>query len=529
LSAALSAANPTYRIDIDRNKVFPAVRDHEGSRTLIVTVPFQVRRLVDGVIVTDLGPEEFVVEEDGRPVAQLDLRPPKAQNLTPILALDISGSMAVGGKMKEARLAARGFLERLDERADAGLILFDHELRRTVPPVRERQQLAAHREALLREIDQAEASGGTAYLDAAHAAIRMLRDVPGRRAVLLMTDGIDMSSRHTASEVIQEAQSAGVPIYTLGVGEPGKKTPVATVLTLDQSGSMREPSSDHDPTPKIEALHRAASRFVDLMRPSAQTTLLPFSGEVARPQPFTTDKAALKKAIANLRPQSGTKLYDATLTAIETLVAAKVPGKRAVVVLTDGRDSASRQSADYVIERAKQTGIPLHLLGLGRPAEIDEPTMRRMAKETGGSYHYASDQASLTAIFERLSIDLHDEGIDEETLRKLADETGGKYLPARDVSQLHELYAALADELQTTYTATFASRRSSHDGTSRGITISVQRGGVRASETATASYAMRGLVVPDMNARLYLFLLAGVGLALAIPLLGRLRAGTANV
>jgi VWFA-related protein len=512
------AAEPVaYRVEIEPGQLVPVVRERDGRRALYVTVPFKVRRLHDDAVVTDIGKDEIAVEEDGQALSGLVVHEPRAQELTPVLALDISGSMAVSGKLKEARLAARSFLERLDERADAGLILFDHELRLKVPPVRDRARTVAHREELARRTDTARPGGGTAYLDAAQEALHMLRGVTGRKAVVLLTDGVDMNSTRTADEVIAAAKAAGVPIYTLGVGEPGKNEPVTTVLTLDQSGSMRDPANDTDKISKMEALHVAACRYIDLMRPTARTTLMPFSNSVARPEPFGADRAALKKAITALKPQQGTRLYDAAFDAVETLVAARPEGKKAVVLLTDGKDSASRRPAEAVIRRARQAGVPLHLLGLGRKGELDEPVMRRMADQTGGTYRYAGDQKTLFDLFEKLAIDLHDDGIDEAALRRLAAETGGRYFPAHDVTKLPLLYQELAEELQTTYTVTFPSRRSSHDGTARGITISVLRGGARVSEAAMASYVTRGLVVPELDARLYLLLLAIIGVLLAVP------------
>jgi hypothetical protein len=157
------------------------------------------------------------------------------------------------------------------------------------------------------------------------------------------------------------------------------------------------------------------------------------------------------------------------------------------------------------------------MLGLGRANEINEPVMKQMAEQTGGSYHHATDQQSLFDIFEKLSIDLHDDGIDEKSLRSLAEETGGKYHPARDVSKLHLIYQELAEELQSTYTVTFPSRRSSHDGTARGIDIYLERNGVRLSDRAQADYSVEGIVVPEVDYRVYLVLLALLGGLLIVP------------
>src|SRR5581483_8249484 len=189
--------------------------------------------------------------------------------------------------MEEAKKAARAFLDHLDAKADTGLILFDHELRVVEPPVRDPARIKEHRAKLRRLIDGAQPGGGTAYLDATIKAVQMLKGIVGRRAVLLMTAGVDMNSRRRLPDVILEAQTAEVPVYTLGIGEPGKNEPVTTVLVLDKSGSMREPANDTDKKSKIEALREAASRFVDLMRPGAKTTLLPFSDKIEQPQQFS--------------------------------------------------------------------------------------------------------------------------------------------------------------------------------------------------------------------------------------------------
>jgi VWFA-related protein len=511
-------AGVQYNIQID--SVSHSAREVRSVPGQYVTVHFKVLRKDTGAVATDISKEEIVVEEDGKRVAVLEILQPRVERLTTVLAMDISGSMESrtqqgegGRKIDEAKAAGRTFLDSLQDRADTGLILFDHLMRVKEPPGENPAGFAKHRQVVRRLIDAAEPMGGTAYLDAASLAVRTVKPYPGRRAVVVLTDGVDMNSKQTLEEVIAEAKAAGVPVYTVGIGNPGKNEPVTSVLVLDHSGSMKAKASAEDPAPKIEALHTAAARFVDLMRASARTTLLPFSTAVERPQPFTDDKRGLKARINRLTPEGGTLLYDATFAGIETLVASRARGKKAVVVMTDGKDEApgSRHSDQAVIERAREAGIPLYMLGLGRPEEINEAVMRRMAAETGGSYHHAGNQQKLIELFEKLSIDIHDDGIDEASLRKLAAETGGKYIPVRDASQLQLEFGRLSEELQSTYTLTYRSPRSSHDGTARGIDIKVR------DSRGKADYHVHGVVVPDMDYRVYLVLLVLLAGLLAAP------------
>ena len=509
---------PIYRIEKeqvqkdgksqDRVRVFR--RNDDDKSTLYVTVQFLLTR--DGQPAYDVKPEEIVVKENGRQVGDLQVLPPTAAPLTTVLAIDISGSMSDHGKLNEAKQAARLFLEQLRPQSECGLILFDHKLRVQQPPAAQRERLRAY-------IDAAVPRGGTAYLDATAEAIRMLRNPTGRKAVLLLTDGVDLNSRRSMPDVIREATAAKVPVYTIGAGEPGRNIPVTTVLVLDCSGSMDEPADDsEEKSTKMQALHQAASRFVDIMRPGAQTTLIPFSDEVEKAKPFTADKQSLKRDIRDLTAGGETALFDATYEAIETLAAARPEGRRAVVVLTDGKDNKpGGRRVEQVIAAARRAEVPLHMLGLGRQGELDEDVMRRMARMTGGTYHHARNRQMLYDIFENLSIQLHDDGIDEAALRKLAEDTGGKYFPARDVSQLKAIYQDLAQELQTTYQVTFASLRQDDDGTSRDIDISVWRQGAQVSDALRAGYNVRGVVVPEMDGAVYLGLLALLGGMLLLP------------
>ncbi len=515
--APAQASDNLYKITKE-GRAQQATRDRNGTPTLYITVQFKIERAADGQPALDIPKEEIIVEEDRRRVADLEIyRPRAADPLTVVLALDTSGSMAKDRKLDEAKAAARLFLETLHPSVNCGLILFDHRLRVAEPPARDGTDTASHRKHLAKLIDEAEPLGGTAYLDATAKAVEMLKGVKGRKAVLLMTDGIDLNSKATLPEVKRLAQDAQVPVYTLGVGDPGKGEAVTTVLVLDRSGSMAAPAAAGDRTPKIVALHRAAGQFVTLMRPGARTTLLPFSSTVATPRNFSDNKADLKQAIERLKPDGETALFDAIFTAIETLEAAKPEGKRAVVALTDGIDNVSRRRVAEVIDRAKEAKIPLHMLGLGRAKEIDADVMRRMARDTGGQYHHAASEEKLIQIFEDLSIELHDDGFDHASLTDLAAATGGKFYHARNAKDLRLYYRELAEELQTTYTVTFPSRRPQHDGTSRGIDIFVTRGGLAVSPRASFDYQVHGVVVPKMDQAIYLVLLVLLGGLLALP------------
>jgi VWFA-related protein len=511
LGAAISPAFAQSRYEIVKEgqvHVLPVSVDRPGVH---VALQFSIRT-ADGQLVADISKEEIVIEEDGRRVTELEMQRPGAVDpLTIMLVLDVSGSMTQENKLPEAKTAARLFLDSLHPRVNCGLILFDHQLRVVEVP-RDR-----NRDLLRKLIEQAPADGGTAYLDAVARAIELLRHTPGRKAVLLLTDGLDLNSRTTLRDVIREAERAAVPIYTLGVGEPGQAESVHTVLVLDRSGSMALPAQPGAKTSKMIALQRAAGRFVEGMRPGAQTALLPFGSRVEMPTPFVASKEGLKRSIGWLQPEGETALFDAVIAAVDTLEAAQVSGKRAVVAFTDGIDNRSRRRAADAIERAREAKTPVHILGLGRPGELDEKALRRLAEQTRGSYHHAQNEEKLIAAFEALSTQLYDDGFDQEALVRLAQETGGKFAHVRKAADLQLKYGELSEELQTTWRVIFRSHRPVHDGTSRGIDVSVMRQGLRISNVVSADYAVHGVVLPAMNQAVYLGLLAMLGALLALP------------
>lgn len=524
--AALAQTGPgSYTIEKERVQKDGRVEDRiylvrrsnaQGQSTLYVTVQFRILQ-ADGQPAEDVRPEEIVVSEDGRRVTDLEIQTPHSREpLTVVLAIDTSGSMAEHGKMAEARKAALSFLDRLDPQAGCGLILFDHKLRVVQPPTQDRSLVR-------RRITEAQPGGGTAYLDATAEALTLLERVKGRRAVVILTDGVDINSERKLADVVRQARAARVPLYTIGVGEPGKNEPVTSILVLDCSASMKEPAGENDEVSKMDALHRAAARFVDIMRPGARTALLPFSDEAKAVKEFSDNKDELKREIRRLAPEGDTALFDATHDAIETLLARQPEGKRAVVVMTDGKDTCShRRRVREVIDEARAAQIPLHMLGLGRADDLDENVMRAMGQLTGGTYNHAESSQRLYEIFENLSILLHDDGIDEAGLRQLAEETGGKYFSAQDISRLRFIYQDLAEELQTTYTVTFPSLQQDNDGTLRDIDIQLVRDGVAISNVLRGGYNVQGVIVPEMDGRVYLVLLSILaGLLLAPALLRR--------
>jgi len=164
-----------------------------------------------GKPVSGLTESDFSIAEDGDAREIGDFIGSGSQPVTAVMLIDRSGSMADGVKMAGAIAAALAFLDELeDDRDSLGVIAFDDsflvlgDLRTMDPDVREDMQ--SRISALVPE-------GGTAYYDAIYRATGMLKDVPGRKVVLALTDGIDnRSSRTNRNKMIEYVRDSNVVV-----------------------------------------------------------------------------------------------------------------------------------------------------------------------------------------------------------------------------------------------------------------------------------------------------------------------------
>jgi VWFA-related protein len=182
-------------------------------------------------------------------------------------------------------------------------------------------------------------------------------------------------------------------------GNAGVVDSLTTMLVLDISGSMN--TAD-----KLDSAKAAARSFVEQMRSGDQTGLMAFNTELDYTQPLTSDKQRLKTAIDGLVAFNDTAMYDAVIQAADLLATA--PGRKAIIVLTDGMDNRSVGKLEDVIAAMGPSGLSISTVGLGIPeyklgalSGIDEPALQALALGAGGEYAYANDSESLTHLYQR--------------------------------------------------------------------------------------------------------------------------------
>lgn len=203
----------------------------------LVTVSAVVRDK-DGRLVPSLRIQDFELLDGGESRTISDFRAEETPVSIAIL-FDVSGSMDVGDKAINARDAAHQLLSWLRPGTDeVALFTFDTTLHEITPFSTDADQVRAG-------LDTVRPFGATSLRDAiAATAQRVVERGKPRRAVVVLTDGVDTASRMSAPEVSGIASSIDVPVYIIAVvsplDHPGARTAVGDADKLDIAGSLSD-------------------------------------------------------------------------------------------------------------------------------------------------------------------------------------------------------------------------------------------------------------------------------------------------
>jgi Ca-activated chloride channel homolog len=143
--------------------------------------------------------------------------------LVTMLVIDVSGSMDTAEKLNTARSTAKAYLDQMRPNDQAGIIAFNDSVSYVQPVTADRAVLAA-------AIDGLQAGGDTAMYDALMKAVEELNPIVGRKAIIVLTDGLDNRSQYTPVQVIDSIGQTGLSISTVGLGEPNQGNGNLTAL-----------------------------------------------------------------------------------------------------------------------------------------------------------------------------------------------------------------------------------------------------------------------------------------------------------
>jgi VWFA-related protein len=202
--------------------------------------------------------------------------------------------------------------------------------------------------------------------------------------------------------------------------------PVRMGMVLDTSGSM---------TTTLPTVQRVVMGFLrDLLRPRDRAFIETFSDRPDMLTGFTANFTIIENALLALYADRSTALYDAVVMGLFQF--SGVTGRRAMVVLTDGDDTASENDFSDALGYAQRMGVTIYTIGVG---------------------------ISSTKVSTRWQ------------LNKLAGATGGRSFFVSEKSELDDIYAEINRELRTQYLLAYTSNSEEPPDELRKIKVEVDR------------------------------------------------------
>jgi Ca-activated chloride channel family protein len=219
-------------------------------------------------------------------------------------------------------------------------------------------------------------------------------DVDAIQLTVVVTDGEGRfvpSLPQSAFKVFEDDRPQTIASFA------SENIPLDLVAAIDVSQSM---------TDAMEDARSAARMFLEALPPRTEVTLLAFNDNVFPLARRTTTPAARSRAVDRLTPWGGTALYDVIIRSIDALGAK--PGRRALVLFSDGEDQSSRATMEAAIERVEASDVTLYAVGLGRATHLRSlrSLLERLTTLSGGRGLFTDRSAELEAAFAAILQDL---------------------------------------------------------------------------------------------------------------------------
>ncbi len=248
------------------------------------------------------------------------------------------------------------------------------------------------------------------------------------------------------------------------------QVPLDVALLIDVSSSMRE---------KLPLVQQAADRFLKTLREGDRGEVVAFNSQTRVLEAFTSDVPRLQAAVHQAVARGGTALYTALYITLDQFMKAKASSadvrRPAIILLTDGQDTASLIQFDDVLERARRAGVAIFTISVVSPSEA------KTLEEDGGGRRFLSDS--------------------DYSLKTLAKETGGRSFFPLQLSELEGVYGSVASELSTQYALGYVSQSRPADGGYHKVLVRVLTRPDAHLRTRTGYYSPRAAAALQTPAR----------------------------
>ena len=197
--------------------------------------------------------------------------------------------------------------------------------------------------------------------------------------------------------------------------------PLTMAILVDVSGSEQF---------TLQYLKDSGGRFVDAVVRTGKDTVavIKFEGEATVMQELTSNPKRVRKALEDIAfiaappvsvyggatppingqsRQGGTSLYDSVIATSADMLA-REPGRKTIIILTDGEDTTSRMKLDEAINESLRSEVVIYSIGIGDPGMggVNEGVLKKLSESTGGRAVFPKDARELDKAFAQLEQDL---------------------------------------------------------------------------------------------------------------------------
>lgn len=249
--------------------------------------------------------------------------------------------------------------------------------------------------------------------------------------------------------------------------------PINVALLLDTSKSTRN---------VLDEIKDAATDFLKTLRPQDRAIVVSFDYEAHVLSALTSDRKALERAVnkAEIGLYPGTTLRDA-IVKVTGESFREIKGRKAIVLLTDGKDHGSRISESELLDSSAESDAMIYSIfygtGVGRAfddrARDRFPGGRRGGRRRRGGVFDPPQMPERQRRRERMEQKNEDA---EKFLNELSEVSAGRFYSS-EVTDLKDTFSQISEELRHQYRLGFYAGDDKHDGSAHRLTVQVARPG----------------------------------------------------
>jgi VWFA-related protein len=222
----------------------------------------------------------------------------------------------------------------------------------------------------------------------------------------VMSVGVEVTVQDARGRFVKGLRTNDFHVYEDGAvqaidGLTTEAAPATFALLVDSSQSMSK---------NIGFVQSAAARITRYLRPVDSIAVAPFKNGISSVTGPTRDLPTVLEAVAAIKPVGGTAIVDSLKDVARHF--GDGPGRRVVVLITDGYDERSELEADEVLDALKSSRVTVYVISIGGVAGVSirgERLLRRIATETGGRAFFPWNESQLADVHATITDDVKHE------------------------------------------------------------------------------------------------------------------------